>query len=256
MARRLDVWLNRASLREVDARIIIENIIDNAPEMDIEWGAYAGRAGQRIITRRRASREISVEFRIRELFDLAERQRILNAVCQWAQDGWLQTNVQADKRIYVRATGWPGITTPRDYTETFTVTFAAADSPYWEDDYPTTASITSGTTGAATITNLGSEAAPADLTATVTTGTLTSLSVTVGASSISLTGLSVTAGNDVRITHDETGTISIKSGTTSLLDKRTAVSADDLICEPGQNAVGFTANTAVSVLVITRGRYR
>lgn len=256
MARRLEVWLNRVSLREVDARIIIDTIADSAPEMDIEYGEYAGRAGQRMLSRRRAQRVISVEFRIRELFDLAERQRILDAVNAWAADGWLETNVQDGKRIYVHATGWPGVASPRNYNESFTVDFTASDVPYWESLHPASTTITAGATGSGTIRNGGSIAAPAELVAVVQSGTLTSLTVGVGATNIALTGLSVAAGGEVRLTHDETGTLSITAGGVGALSARTASSDDELLCAPGPNSIGYTANTSVALTVTVRGRYR
>jgi len=254
--RHLDVWINNMSLRDADPRIIITNIRDNPPEIETTFGQYAGRHGQRIMSQFRVQREIGVDFRLKELYSLSARQKIIDAVCAWAQPGYLTTSLQPEKRIYVHVTAWPGVVSARDYTEEFSVEFTASAQPFWEDIAAQACVISGAASGAGTLANLGNQDAVCDVEATVTNGTLTSFSAQVGETSIELANLSVAAGGKVAIRHDEFGNLMIYAGGVSALSKRTAQSADELIAAPGRNDVTITADATVSVTVSARGRYR
>ena len=81
---------------------------------------------------------------------------------------------------------------------------------------------------------------------------LSSVSLTVNGRTLSLTGLSVSNGDTIKITYDDQMIQSIKVGTTSLLGKRTGV--DDLIANSGEyNTVSFTSSASVTVTFKARG---
>lgn len=85
--------------------------------------------------------------------------------------------------------------------------------------------------------------------------TVNTFSVTAGGKTIALTGLGLANNATLTIDHDENGLIRMKIGSTSVLDKRTAESADDLTVKPGAVSVSFTAGGAGTIQVTCKGRY-
>lgn len=256
MARRIDIWLNGVALRDVDPRILISELRDTVPRMETKFGDNPGRDGQRLMTYRRVNKVITIDVQLRELFRLDERQRILDEIGRWMTEGWLQSSTQPGKRIYVIPTAFPAMAEARKYTATYQLGFTAAASPFWEEERPRILTLDSGTSGAGTIVNPGSVEAYPEIIVTANSSTLTSINITVGATSFQLSGLSVAQGAHVSIDHDARGLLRIMTGGTSLMGKRSAASSDELICEPGQSAVGFTADKSVDVSVSVRGRYK
>lgn len=255
MARRLEIWLNDQALRDVDRRIIIRELHDNAPQIEAVWGDNPGRSGQRLIDLKRVTKSIGIEIAIRELYDLGARQSVLDAVNAWARDGWLRTNTQPGRRIYVTATGWPSMDNAREYTGTYTIGFTAAASPYWEDDIPMTYS-GSGASLSGRVTNRGTADALPDVTITPTAGTLTHAEITVGATVFTFGGFALDAGDALTIRHDERGFLRINAAGASAFGFRTAQSDDELIASPGINDVTFEGDAACDVSVAVRGRYK
>lgn len=254
MARHLEIWLNDMALREVSPLILIKNLHEKAVQARATFGDIAGLDGQRLIDNRRTAKTITVEFNIRELYDLGVRQQILDSVNRWATDGWLKSSSHPGQRIYVHATGWPSAENARTYTDSYTITFTTGASAYWEDEIPAVWAAT-GSTGSGTLANYGSAEALAFFTVE-SKSALTSLSVTVGDTQIALTGLSVPASTPVELWHDERGILRIEAGGVSLLSHRAPVSADELIAQPGVNEVAFEASASATVRIGVRGRYR
>ena len=85
---------------------------------------------------------------------------------------------------------------------------------------------------------------------------VTGFTVTCGGTSITLESLSLSNNDVVNIRYTEDHHIlEIKKGTTSLLNKRTAASSDDLIAQPGTNAVSFTCSASATCKFIAKGAY-
>ena len=112
--------------------------------------------------------------------------------------------------------------------------------------------MTAGTSGSGTIFvpgNVGKAlvevtATPADSSANI--------SLTVGSTTITLTGSNATSSNPLTITYDGNEIQSIKVGTTSVMDKRTG--SDDLLAVCGaSNTVSFTASASTVVTYSVRG---
>lgn len=257
--RRLDAWINNQSLRDVDRRILIRQIRQPKPQMNVTYGRLMGMDGQRIMDRRRLGLQICIDFQVRELYDLATRARIVDAANRWAQDGMLQISARPEQRIAVRCVGRSGMERVRDYTDTYTLEFSAIASPYWESQSAETLKM-SGISGSGAIINDGSmEAFPA-VTVTPTGGTLTQFGVTAGRDGERLTsfrfeGISVHAGDALTIARDDTGILHIMAGGVSAMGNRSADSADELICLPGVNAIAYAGDVACDVDVQVRGRW-
>ena len=69
-------------------------------------------------------------------------------------------------------------------------------------------------------------------------------------------GLALGAGQTMTIAHDARGLLTARVSGTSVLDKRTAASSDELELEPGKNAaLSVTTNGTSSTTFEVRGRY-
>lgn len=112
----------------------------------------------------------------------------------------------------------------------------------------------SGTENEGDLLIQGTVPSPVSLTATAG-DTLTEFSVTAGGSTIVLTGLSIAQDGVLTFERDAVDNLMIRSGSTVLLNKRSAASADDLMAGPGPTAVSFTADASCEVVFSARGRW-
>lgn len=252
--RRLNAWMNDVAIRDIDSRIHVVNITDNEPEMETAWGTNPGQNGQRLLNRTRKSLKVTLEFDIKELYNLAQRAAIVDAVNAWAQSGVLKVSYRDGQRLRVNCTSPAAFNGARDVTSTYTVEFEAAASPYWEDENPTTLTL-SGTTGSGTIIVPGSAPAVPEISVKTTGGSMDALTLTFAGNSMEFLSLGMANNKTLKITHTESGWLKIAVGNTSKLNKRTAASADDFKTAPGSVAVSFTAEVACDVTFSVRGRY-
>lgn len=253
--KRLDVWIDDASLRGVDDRINIVDIHEDAPETELTWGDIPGRHGQRLLSRVRKSLKVGIEFDIRELFDVARRAEIVGAVNAWAADGVLKVSHRPGQRLRVFRSSAAAINAARDVTGTYTVEFQATASPFWEDETPTTLTMT-GTGQTLPMLIPGNVTAVPEITVKPTGGALATLSLGFGGTSMSFTSLAVARNDVLKITHDENGWLVIAVGSTNKMSKRDAESADDFEAQPGRLAqLSFSSSVACEVTWSVRGRY-
>jgi hypothetical protein len=132
------------------------------------------------------------------------------------------------------------------WADSISITFQTMEKPFWEKKTPETLTLESGTTGSGELYVPGNiEEAVVEVEAAPASGTLANITLTVGDTSITLNGINATAEAPLRITYDRRGIQSIKRGTTSVMDKRTAASADDLLAKCGAvSAVSFSASAS------------
>ena len=206
--RPVNAYLNGVSLRDLDPRILVRTVNEQAPQESTEYGDRPGEDGQVLISRRRETRRVSIVFAVRELRDLTARANVVDAANRWD-----------------------------------------APWPYWADISPRRATL-SGATGSGSLTNLGSAPARVCVTVTPTGGALSTLTLTVGGSAFSLSGLGVAQNTALTIGYDARGILYIRAANADKLGCRSAASADDLIAAPGISSVGFTANTACAAVLL------
>lgn len=253
--RHLRAWLDDAELEGIDSRINIRKIQEDAPQMSIQYAARAGGPGQYLLTRARLAKKVTIEYAILELYDLAARAAIVDAVNGWAAAGrLLKISNRPGKRLGVVMTQVGSIGDPRNVADTYRVELSALDSPFWEDEIPARWSGT-GTTGSGALILPGTTEGRAEATVTPTGGALSSVALSVGGSTFELTGMSVAQGTPLRIAYDAEGVLTMTAGGVSVLSARTAGSSDDLSAAPGRVPVSFEASTACAVVIEMRGRW-
>lgn len=252
---KLDAWLHGDSLREVDRRVQITDVSQEMTTKTI-YAANTGYAGRRRGRVHRDVLKITVSFTLYEFADIWARDAALESINAWARDGYLEISTKPGRRVYVNCTGRAAAKQARDHSEVFQLAFETADSPFWEDKAPAQYEL-SGSEASASVSIPGTrECAPADVEITPAAETLNTLSLAFGGTQMAFTGLSVAAGDTLKLSHDEqTGYLKIMAGSVSKYACRTGSSDDELICAPGRQTVGFTANTACAVAFSVRGRY-
>lgn len=253
MPRHMEAWMDGVALSTLGA-ILIQQVHEDAPALEITEGERPGRYGLRLLTRKRQTLKVTIEVALRERFDLALRARLLEDLAAWAQGSVLELSNHPERRLQVQCTGEPTLGEVRDYTSSIRMEFTAHAVPYWEDCSSSGIAV-SGSSGSGTLLIPGTVPAPVSLTVKPTGGQLTSFSVTVGGQQITLAGLSVARNSLLFFERDARDDLAIRSGTGSLLSKRSAASVDDLLVAPGKTTVSFTANTACTVTFSVRGRW-
>ena len=244
MPRHVDVFLNGVSLRDAAPKVWVQNVDEAVGSLDTQTATFPAWDGERLIHTARRSLRITITATIHVVYDLQLRARIMEAVAGWVgQGGILTVSYRPDRRLRVVPTARPSIGKARDYTQEISIELTAYACPYWEDAYTDTAAMAASSSGSGTLNVRGTHATQLDLTVTPSAA-LTAFSVTAGGSTIALTGLSIPSGQAIVFGHTADGWLTITSNGTGLLNKRTALSADDLEVSPGANAVTWTAAIA------------
>lgn len=245
---RYEVWLNDNALSAVDPAIVITDIAYGTVSRQYSNARIAGRAGSYSSGGYISGNVTQVSFMVRR-YSTRERQDAVQRIIAWASnDGWLKTSDRVGKKIWVRCSKLPAVTSVLRWTDVLSVEFTAYDYPYWQDD-ARTVELSASETG----TFYSSSAFDMDVEAEVTaTEAITSFSIAVGDTSITLSDISIAANGKVSISYtDDHHILQIKSGTTSLLLKRTG--SDDLKAHPGANTIGFTASGSATCKLIFKG---
>lgn len=254
MKRREDVWLNNVSLRDVDPHIINIRLIEKTGQNELTFAQMAGKSGRLLLGRRMVSKKLSVEFMLRELYDLTARTAALEAVNVWAGGGGiLLSSTRPERRIKLLPTAYGAAGDIRDYNAVYRVEFETGAIPYWESESPVIWDKTAAS-GSGTLFVSGNAPTWADVSV-VSSSALTMVSVAVGNNFIHLNGINVAANTEIRIWHDDDGVLRINAGSASLMANRTQVSSDDLTGGPGSIPVSYEASESSHIAVSARGRW-
>ena len=256
MARHIEAWMDGVRLADIGS-IVIDDVTEPPAEMDIAYQARAIFGGQNVQKRKRKSLRVTIHAKIHELYDLAKRNAIRQAIAEWCNGSILELSNHPDQQLHVMCMAEPGLGQVRDFNALLDIELEANEIPYWEDKMPNSVS-GSGTTGSATLLISGTaKEIPVEVTFTPGSA-IAALTVTVSCGgvtkSIALTGMSVSSGSIV-FGRDEKGRLTIKNGSTSLMRYRTAASADDLIIPAGQATVSWSAGVSGSISFSAKGRW-
>ena len=246
------VYLNGIDLQSVHPSILLQHIHDNGLRLDVKSADRAGAPGQFMTGWRPQSREITVEFAIRERLDFTVRAQAITAVTAWAAGGgWLELSDRPGLRMYVALTEAPSLGKLREWTADLSMTFTAYEWPFWSESAPVVASDTL-TTGSLTVNVTGTWDTRLEAEITPASTALTSVVITVGGETMTLSSLSVAAESTLKIWWDERHLLRITNGSTGLLSHRTG---SDLPLAPGSHTVTLTFNTDCDVRLWARGCY-
>jgi len=255
--RPIRAYLNGIDLgRAIPGAMLLE-VTESAPKVNAQASAIAGRAGQWFLSADRQQLDVQLSIGIRERYDPVRRAKIRDQIAEWcANGGWLTLSYRPNQRLWVHPTDVPALGKSFIWTEKETLTLTAYEHPYWEDATETAVTLDKGTSNSGVITLPGNAGrVECDAEITVATGTLTDITLTVGSTYITLTGLTVT--DSVTIGHTDEGILTINSGSgAALLRYRTDDSSDELLATCGGSTdISYEASKAVTVKVVARGRW-
>lgn len=257
MARHIEAWMDGVRLADIGA-IVIDDVNEPAADMDIGYQGRAFRGGQGVQKRRRKSLRVTISAKVHELYDLAKRNAIRQAIAEWCNGSILELSNHPDQQLHVICKAEPGLGAVRDFNALLDIELEANEIPYWEDKMPN--SVTgSGSSGSTTLLIAGT-AKEVPVECTFTPGSaLAALTVTVSCGgvtkSIALSGMSIGSGSAVVFGRDEQDRLTIKNGSTSLMRYRSAASADDLIIPAGKATVSWSAGVSGSISFSAKGRW-
>lgn len=260
MITRYRAAMNGVQLDSLDDRIIITDIIEDAPSESVttnerpSGGTYLTAVSTQSITVR-----IAVEVHTQSV---SERRAVVAKIARWGQSGFLTASDRPDQRIHIDKMTLPTLDSLK-WTEALEFQLTAYSCPWWEDIDAQTVTGNTARYSDAWFTNTGDMPMTVDVTATVATGTMTGIILASGYTqdgtsvmehTMTFTGLTVAAGESFTLSHDSDGILHIEAAGISVLDKRSASSADDLIipvdslqrfvtCDAGD---GVTATLSVS----------
>ena len=252
------IALNGQYLDELHERIVIRSISFGEISNTISTTSRMGGFGQRITGDHADTMDVVLSFAINvRNDDMITRRQIYEDACKWAQQcGWMTVNFLPDRRLWVDRALIQGAGDMRDWSGEYSITFRAYSVPFWQDVLPVSVTKTSYSSGSFTLPVPGQFQTVAEVEFKNTSGSaVTSFSITAGGSTIALTGISIANNATLKIYHENNGILRIKNGSTSVYDKRTAASADDLYVNPGNVTVTLSAGGAGTVKVSVCGRY-
>lgn len=256
MRSRYLIGLDGVELSAIAPEIIVTDITHNAPVREVRTSDIAGRNGKLYTRTVTSSAGVTVSFEIHTQ-DVRRRAAIMEDVQRWAMPGGaLTTSDRPDRVLRVVCETLPTVGSAQKWTGISSIGFVAYAVPFWEDETPRRVSITGN--GSKNLFVPGF-AAPASVEAMIkNTGSsaISSVTLTAGDTSMTFNGLSLEAGQTMTLAHDARGLLTARIGSTSVLDKRTAASSDELELEPGKNAtLNAATDGTASTTFDVRGRY-
>lgn len=255
------VSLNGAELDEIDPRIVITGIDEAEGNETADTAETAAGDGMRVTRKRRNFLDVTVRFAMDiHKKELQERSELLERVNRWAANGGtLRVNYKPERKILVALQKAPGAGDLFRWTNDYAIVFRAFQVPYWVDETSVTVSSSVTAGGSFQIEVGGSAETVADFTVENRSGkAINSVSLQIGGNAMQLSAENLLpAGQTITIDHPENlrgpSVIRIRNGNGSIMKYRTG--ANDFYCRPGTNTVTFSAQRAVRVTAMVRGRY-
>jgi len=250
MISRYEAYMDGIALSSVHPSLVITDISHPGSALNINTNTIADRDGVQIASRRRANTSVSISFMLR-IYNTAERQKAMQEVQRWASGSALEVSDRPGQVLYCVCNQMPVVSSVQKWTEVITMTFVSYEKPFWTEKYPAVFTAT-GKTGTGELFVPGNAGKVYAEALIVPDSTLGSISLTVGTTTITLTNVSATDDDEIRIFYDDRGIQHIRKGIASILSKRTG--ADDLVAECGKvNGVSFGAADTVTVTFSIRG---
>lgn len=251
MISRYNAWINDVALSEIHPDVYVMDIAYQPVSTSINVSDRGGQDGQHSGQNAHVkNNKVVITFMVRA-YETNARQSIVQDVIWWAgKGGWLKCSDRLGQKMYVKPSKYPAASSVMRWSDPLTIELTAYEYPFWVSDAVTEVTLSNGQTSSVYMAGVWESCAEAEVTANAA---VTSLTITVGDTSITFSGLSMASGDVLTISYtDEKHIMEIKLNGSSALNKRTASSADDLIVHPGANAVSFTADGNASCVIKVR----
>ena len=262
MITRYSVWIDNKGLQDIDPSICITDIMEMEPKQQPLTAAQAWGNGLRLLKMQRQSLSVVVRFAIRER-DTVRRRDICTRIRAWAQEGYLTTSDRPGQRLYVVCEKIPTVDSALKWANEMEVTFTAYDVPWWENITPTKCTVTAETPygdgqyrDTVSMRMIGDVESPLEAVITAA-GKTDYLRVYLGDDQFfTFKDLGMKSGDTLTISHDSRGILSLKLNDTSVMNKRTAKSYDELMIPPNKSiSIALIADAICTATFTVRGRY-
>lgn len=256
MVTRYGCEIDGLGLQDIDPTVYITDISESAPVMRATAIDNATHDGLYLTRLQRQSLAIAITFEVHE-YDTARRKAVAEAACGWAKDGWLTINDRPGQRLFVVCDRFPVVPSSLKWTDKITLGFTAYALPFWQEAYSASASV-SGAGGKCRLSPAGNMDCYLEAKIRASSGTVNSLTVAANGQRYAFTGLGLQSGQTLEIGYDDAHHRQyMRIGGASVLSKRTAESADDIMLHPRTaNEISVTADGAVTAQFYARGLYR
>ena len=257
MMTRYEARLDGKSLSALDPSIYIRDIAYGAPKYTQTETDVPGRDGQRVSGRHAQSTSVTISFEIHEQ-DTRRRREVCRRVQEWAmRGGALTTRDRPGQRLCVTCDSPPVISSALKWTQTLKMTFTARAQPFWEDEWPRSATLSGASaSGSLYAPGFGAQTRVEAVVKNTSGETLNALTLGAGGTTFDFTELALASGETLTIDYDEEGLLRIRAGDASKMSCRTADSDDDLRLETGKTSeLTVTAEASVSATFKARGLY-
>ena len=204
MRTKVSVSLDGTGLSELDQRLIIQSVNEQAPSWNIGAVNRFARYGQRVTSMEKRYREVVIQFAIAEHRDMIARESVLQRVRDWARGGgWLEISYRPFERLHVVCAAMPAVGGITKWAENYSLTFRAYGVPEWENKIPDSVE-TTGASGTASLTVLPSEGGPLRVEAANSSGSACeTLSFSANGQSMAFASLALASGETFLLDYDE-----------------------------------------------------
>lgn len=250
MISRYEAYMDGAALSNIHPALLIMDISHTAANFIRQTQGFAKRNGLAILNSQQEATSVDIMFALR-IYDIRERQQVLQKVQQWAMGKVLETNDREGQRLNVVCDEFPMIQSVMGWTDVLTMRFTAYEKPFWENKTPAVLSMTGSEAEGTLFVPGNAGTAFAEVTVEPSQA-IDELTITVDDTTIRLIDLDT--DETIHIGYDAMGNQYIKAGEDSILAKRTPDSSDDLLAICGKkNAVSVEADESVLTTVKVRG---
>ena len=252
---RLSAALDGREVHSLDERMTLLNIVETPPALTFQTEDRPAAPGAAVTAVHTGPRLVTLVLCVRER-DPVRRQRLTDALTQWAQGRSLRISTRPGRVLSVRCVNLPAISA-LGWTEEVRLTFAAMECPYWRSEQASRLAFTSAA-WSGSLTAEGTAPCPVEAELTPDEGAVSQVSLAVGDTAAVLTGLDLQAGQTLRLSVEDGWllrmTVDRNNGVLENLLSVLAPASDDLLmAAPGENAVLFSADAPVRVRLSARG---
>lgn len=253
--------LRGSYLEKIDNNLLILDVSYQPPKYDQQRHEIAGLPGYDEASKVLRELSVTITFEL-HIYDIVKRQAVLQKVIQWAKvkgrkmyinDRSPIKNNVGDYYLEAELSDYPSIASVRNWTAPLSLTFTTVGIPYWQNTTLTQLELSGKTaSGSMTVPGTGDEAL---VSVTVTAKEkITKITLQAGSTKIVLEKISVAKDKKIELTYTNGRFLSIKVDKTSLLNKVTAASSDNLKVSCNTKAtIKVDASGKVSATFTARG---
>ena len=256
MIGRYRVTLATVQLDSLDDDLLILDVKYPPPKIERQRVTAADLDGYEIDSENVVERTVQITFEL-HIYDTERRNEVCRKVNAWANKGGnLRVSDRWDHFLNVVCDQPAEIPSVKNWTAPITIGFITTGNPYWQSVEEKSTTLAGKSAKGILKLDGDKGSVPVSVTATAEKP-VTSFKAVVGDTQITLTGLTVAAGQKIVIDYLKGRYLRIRANGKSVMARMNAASSDRLMAPCGTNTqVSFTANDRMTVAFSARGVWR